>query len=211
MLQTANEHKEHQMQTRLFLVFAVLATAAVLPATALGKEIKSVTITGPGLDHQITLKGDGRLDAGTPIGDFAMESGFFPELFDTSPDPTLVERPDGPLGPKFEASYLFPNPETGELARVVQDVYPYAKPYPVTYVPAGRELWKGEDAHGGWYLARTDLKTVLVKAGLPRTAPAVRQSSGSSMGVWAGGAAGVAALLLAIGYLAYRRRTPASE
>jgi hypothetical protein len=199
------------MATRLFLVLAVLATAAVLPATALGKEIKSVTITGPGLDHQITLKGGGRLDAGTPIGDFAMQSGFFPELFDTSPDPTLVERPDGPLGPKFQATYLFPNPETGELARVVQDVYPYAKAYPVTYIPAGREIWTGEQAHGGWYLAPAELKTVLVKAGMPRTAQVVRKSSGSSMGALAGGAAGAAALLLAIGYLAYRRRSTASE
>jgi hypothetical protein len=109
------------MATRLFLVLAVLVTAALLPASALGKEIKSVTITGPGLDHQIVLKGGGRLDAGTPIGDLAMQSGFFPELFDTSPDPTLVERPDGPLGPKFQATYEFPNPETGEIARVVQD------------------------------------------------------------------------------------------
>jgi hypothetical protein len=182
----------------------------VLPTTALGKEIKSVTIAGPGLDHPITLKGGGRLVAGTPIGDLAMESGFFPELFDTSPDPTLVERPDGSLGPKFEASYLFPNPETGELARVVQDVYPYAKPYPVTYVPAGRELWKGERAHGGWYLAPATVKAVLVKAGLPRSAQAVHRSSGSSMGLWAGGAAGAAALLLALGYLVYHRRSSAA-
>jgi hypothetical protein len=199
------------MPNRLFLVLAVLATAAVLPATALGKEIKSVTITGPGLDQQITLAGGGRLDAGTPIGDFAMQSGFFPELFDTSPDPTLAERPDGPLGPKFQATYLFPNPETGEIGRVVQDVYPYAKPYPVTYVPAGREIWKGERAHGGWYLAQVDLKAVLVKAGLPRTAHVARRSSGSSMGIWAGGAAGAAALVLAIGFLAYRRGSTASE
>ena len=147
------------MATRLALVLAVLATAALLPATALGKEIKSVTITGPGLGHQITFHGGGRLDAGTPIGDLAMQSGFFPELFDTAPDPTLTERPEGTLGPKFQATYEFPNPETGEVATIVQDLYPYAKPYPVTYIPAGREVWKGEQAHGGWYLAQADLKT----------------------------------------------------
>lgn len=199
------------MATRLALVLAVLATAALLPATALGKEIKSVTITGPGLGHQITFQGGGRLDAGTPIGDLAMQSGFFPELFDTSPDPTLTERPKGTLGPKFQATYEFPNPETGEVATIVQDLYPYAKPYPVTFIPAGREVWKGEQAHGGWYLAPADLKTVLVKAGLPRTAHVVRKGSGSSMGVWAGGAAGAAALLLAVGYVFYRRRSAAAE
>jgi hypothetical protein len=198
------------MAIRLFLALAVFATAALLPSTALAKEIKSVTITGPGLDHQITFKGGGQLDAGTPIGDLAMQSGFFPELFDTSPDPTLVRKPAGPLGPRYQAAYEFPNPETGEVVRVVQDVYPYAKPYPVTYIPAGREIWKGEQAHGGWYQAPAELKAVLVKAGLPHTAQVVRKSSGSSMGLWAGGAAGVAALLLALGYFAYRRRSTAS-
>jgi hypothetical protein len=199
------------MATRLFLALAVLMTAALLPATALGKEVKSVTITGPGLDQKITLHGGGEIET-TPAGSLAMQSGFFPELFDTSPDPTLVRKPDGPLGPKYQATYEFPNPETGEVARIVQDVYPYAKPYPVTYIAGGREIWEGEDAHGGWYVAAADLKTVLVKAGVPRTAQAVRRNpgSGSSMGVWAGGAAGVAALLLGLGYLAYRRRSAAS-
>jgi hypothetical protein len=200
------------MATRLFFVLAVLATVAVLPANALGKEIKSVTISGPGIDHQLTLTGGGEREIeSTPAGKLAMQSGFFPELFDTSPDPTLVERPDGPLGPKLRAEYIFPNPETGELARVVQDVYPYAKPYPVTYIPAGREIWTGEAAHGGWYLAQPDLKAVLVKAGLPRTAQVVGRSSGSSMGAWAGGAAGAAALLLALGYLVYRLRAAEAE
>jgi hypothetical protein len=115
MLQTATQQEELQMTIRLSLVLAAVATAALLPAAALGKEIKSVTITGPGLAHPIALKGGGRLDAGTPIGDLA------------------------------------------------------------------------------------------------RTAPVVRRSSGSSMGVWAGGAAGVAALLLAIGYLVYRRGATALE
>jgi hypothetical protein len=199
------------MATRLFLALAVLVTAALLPASALGKEIKSVTITGPGLDHPINFEGGGRLDGGTPIGDLAMQSGFFPELFDTSPDPTLVRRPEGPLGPKYQATYEFPNPETGEIARVVQDLYPYAKAYPVTYIPAGRELWRGERAHGGWYLAPVELKAVLVRAGLPRTAQIARKSSGTSMGLWAGGAAGAGALLLALGSLAYRRRSSAPE
>jgi hypothetical protein len=197
------------MATRLFLVLGILVTAALLPATALGKEVNSVTITGPGLDSKITLPGGGEVES-TAAGNLAMLSGFFPELFDTAPDPTLVRKPDGPLGPKFQATYEFPNPETGELARIVQDVYPYAKPYPVTYIAAGRVVWTGEDAHGGWYLASADLKTALVKAGLPRTAHIVRRDPGSSMGVWAGGAAGVAALLLALGYFGYRRRSTAS-
>ena len=198
------------MAPRLFLVLAVVMTAALLPATALGKEIKSVTITGPGLDHAITLQGGGEIES-TPAGSLAMLSGFFPELFDTSPDPTLVRKPDGTLGPRFRATYEFPNPETGDIARIVQDVYPYAKPYPVTYIPADREIWKGERAHGGWFMAAADLRTVLVKAGLPRSAQVVRRSSGSSMGLWAGGAAGAGALLLALGYMAYRRRSTTSE
>jgi hypothetical protein len=198
------------MASRLVLVLAGLATAALIPASAFGKEINSVTITGPGLEHQITLRGGSEIES-TPAGSLAMQSGFFPELFDTSPDPTLTERPKGTLGPRFQATYEFPNPETGEVAKVVQDVYPYAKPYPATYIPAGRELWEGEQAHGGWYLAPTELKSALVKAGLPRTPRVERRSSGSSMGVWAGGTAGAALVLLALGYLVYRTRRAKPE
>jgi hypothetical protein len=198
------------MATRLFLLLGILVTAALLPAPALGKEVKSVTITGPGLNDEITLRGGGEVES-TVAGNFAMLSGFFPELFDTSPDPTLERKPDGPLGPKFQATYEFPNPETGELARIVQDVYPYAKPYPVTYIAAGREVWTGEDAHGGWYVTSADLKASLVKAGLPRTAHTVRHESPASMSMRAGGAAGVAVLMLALGYFGYRRRSTASR
>jgi hypothetical protein len=198
------------MASRTVAFLAVLVTAALLPAAALGKEVKGVTITGPGLDHRITLAGGGEVES-TAAGNLAMQFGFFPELFDTSPDPTLVERPKGNLGPKFQATYEFPNPETGQVAKIVQDVYPYAKPYPVTYIPRGRELWKGESAHGGWFLAPAQVKSLLVRAGLPRTASIARQSSGSSMGAWAGGSAGVAVLLLAAGYLVYRSRRPKPE
>jgi hypothetical protein len=200
------------MATRFALLLGALAAAVLLPAAALGKEIKSVTITGPGLGQAITFDGEGvQLETGTAIGDLVMQSGFFPELFDTAPDPTLTDRPKGALGPRFRAIYEFPNPETGELARIQQDLYPYAKPYPVTYIPKGREVWKGEEAHGGWYLAQPDLKALLVKAGLPRAAPVVRRSSGSSMGLWAGGVGGAAGLLLALGYVASRRRSTAAE
>jgi hypothetical protein len=199
------------MARRLGLTLVLLTLAAALAQAASAKEIDSVTISGPGISDQISLAG-GResLEQDTPIARLVEASGFFPEVFDTAPDPT-VPKPKGDLGPRYVAVYVFPNPETGEPARVEQEIYPYAKPYPVTHVRAGREVWDRGRTHGGWILARSDLKATLVAAGLPRTAPAVRSGGGSSMGIWAGGGAGAAALVLGLAFLLYRQRRPKAQ
>ena len=57
-------------------------------------------------------------------------------------------------------------------------------------------------------LARSELKTALVRAGLPRTAPVVGGGSSSSMSLWAGGGAGAAAVMLGLAFFLYRTRRP---
>ena len=111
------------MARRFGLALVVFAAAAALAPAAVAKEIDSVTITGPGLDRSISLAG-GRhsLDADTPIARLVQESGFFPEVFDTAPDPTLTQRPKGDLGPRYVALYVFPNPENGERPAVLVQV-----------------------------------------------------------------------------------------
>jgi hypothetical protein len=57
-------------------------------------------------------------------------------------------------------------------SRVVQYIYPYAKPVALTYMKPGQPFWDSETALGGWYRASTGLKRMLVRAGLPTKAHA---------------------------------------
>ena len=70
----------------------------------------------------------------------------------------------------YRVVYLVPGPE-GVESRIVQLVYPFAKPVVLTYVRPGQIFWDGRETHGGWYHARAVLKRVLERAGLPARAP----------------------------------------
>jgi hypothetical protein len=50
----------------------------------------------------------------------------------------------------------------------------------VTYTAPGQPFFGTEKTRGGWFVARPDLKQVLVDAGLPATAP---WSGGSGLGL----------------------------
>ena len=72
------------------------------------------------------VQGDGELP-GTALGTLTTASGFFPQVFGQTPDPTQRQRPAGTLGPRYVATYLVPGPN-GSSSRLVQHLYPYAKP-----------------------------------------------------------------------------------
>jgi hypothetical protein len=152
---------------RKYLVAAALVALA-LPALAAAKGPASASISGPGLERALTITGDGETP-GTALGTLANASGFFPQMFGQSPDPTLTSRPSGSLGPRYKVVYLVPGPNATP-SRVVQYIYPYAKPVAVTYMKPGQPFWEVETAHGGWYRARAGLKRMLIRAGLPATA-----------------------------------------
>ena len=72
-----------------------------------------------------------------------------------------------------------PGPDN-QRSELVQDIYPYAEPTPVTYMAPGQRFWTTERTHGGWYVTSFEpLKEQLVAAGLPATAPAVGSDGGS--------------------------------
>ena len=130
------------------------------------------------------------------------EGGFFPQTFGMSPDPVKRARPSGELGPRYDVSYVVPGPSTDTLR---QQLYPYASGGPVTYMEPGQEFWSDQRTHGGWLRASAGLKSMLVQAGLPRTAPGTRHGSSSGrtalmLGGGLGFVVGVGTLLL------YRRR-----
>jgi hypothetical protein len=194
------------MRMRFLLVVVV---ALALPAWADAKGPASASITGPGLSGAVSIKGEGENGAGTPLGDVTFGGGFFPAVYGQSPDPMLQQRPKGDLGPRYTLTFVVPGPNS--ITSIVhQDVYPYAKPYPVTYLKPGMPFWDGQKTYGGWFLAAPELKAGLLKAGLPATAPV----AGGDGGFWSAGSiaalsAGLAAALgLAAGAALLLRRRP---
>jgi hypothetical protein len=161
---------EERIAMRTYLVAAALV-ALLLPALAAAKGPASASIAGPGLDRALAVRGDGEMP-GNPLGSLATASGFFAQMFGQTPDPTLKVRPTRLLGPRYSVVYVVPGPNNIQ-SRVVQYVYPYAKPVPVTYMKPGQAFWTKEKAHGGWYRAAPSLKRTLVRMGLPATAPTV--------------------------------------
>ncbi len=155
---------------RLVLLAAAAALAAALVTTsALAKGASEAKLTGPGLGSGITLAGEGQV-GGEQLMQLAETAGFFPAVFLRSPNPMLSTRPEGALGPRYTITYTMPGP-SGVVDELRQNLYPYAKPSPVTYVEPGQRFFGTEKTVGGWYVASTTLKDDLVAAGLPETPP----------------------------------------
>jgi hypothetical protein len=194
------------MKLRISILAAAVA-ALVLAMPALAKGPSEATINGPGLKGGgIHLKSDGGGDpsSGTPLGNLTESGGFFPAAYGQQPDPMVKARPRGELGPKYTVVYKVPGPD-GDTATLKQDLYPYAANGPVTYMKPGQEFFDGMRTHGGWYLAPRDLKSQLVDAGLPSSAPS--GGSGTSWPIaWSAVSIAGAALLLAATFVAFRRR-----
>jgi hypothetical protein len=187
---------------RKLLVLATVVTLAGLAVTApaLAKGPSAASLTGPGLDRALPVKGEGEMGVGTPLGSLVQLGGFFPQMFAEVPDPTTSVRPTADLGPRYRVVYRVPGPNGNSM--VIQDVYPYAKT-PVTYMRSGQGFWGSERTHGGWFVSGPGLKVTLVGIGLPKSAPPPPASGGSFPWVWLG--AGVLAVLVLLALVLRRR------
>jgi hypothetical protein len=194
----------------LSVLALVTVGALVAASTALGKGATQATISGPGLKGGgIVLKSDngGDPSSGSRLGQLAEASGFFPAVFDQAPDPMLRDRPKGTLGPKYTAVYVMPGPD-GSTSTIRQDLYPYAKPYALSYTKPGQRFWdRGQGTHGGWFMTTSAVRTVLE---LPSQPPLGAPGGGSGWLRWVAIvitlAAGLA--LLAVASLVALRRRP---
>ncbi|HEX7255769.1 MAG TPA: hypothetical protein VF236_07560 [Gaiellaceae bacterium] len=185
---------------RLLLALAIAALA--LPAAALGKGPTAAMLEGPGTDG-ISFAGYDK--AGPDLGELTQQAGLWATVFGQSPDPRLPGRPDGDLGPRFTLTYTVPGAGGDDL--ILQDVYPYATPAPVTYTAPGQKIFDRQTL-GGWVQAGPDLKTTLVSAGLPSTASAT--SRGTSLPTSSATLLVLAALFVAATALLLRRRARAA-
>jgi hypothetical protein len=184
---------------RRLLLLATVGTLAALAVTApaSAKGPSTASLTGPGLDRALPVKGEGESGPGTPLGSLVQFGGFFQQVFGQSPDPTTRTRPAGDLGPRYRVVYRVPGPNGNST--LVQDVYPYAKPSPLTHMRAGQRFWDGMRTKGGWFVSDAGLKQALVRAGLPKSPPKAAPAAdrGSFPWAWTGvGAVGVLLLLV---------------
>jgi hypothetical protein len=195
------------MAIRIRVIGAVALIAALaLPAAASAKGPSLARITGPGLTATVTINGDGEGGTATALGLLVNETGFFPQTFGQSPDPLLREQPAArQLGARYTVTYIVPGPSTSVLR---QDLYPYAAGGALSYMEPGQQIWD-QKTHGGWYRAgiSSELRQMLVNAGLPATAPAAVRSRNTShlkqVRVALGAGAGI---VLAAGALILLRR-----
>ena len=150
--------------------------ALVLPGTALAKGPSAAMIAGPGLT---TIRVTGSEGSSTPFWRLVEATGWFEAAWGPSRLPQ--EAPQGVLGPRYTITWKVPS-----SSRLHQDVYPYAKPSPVTYMPRGQEIY-GTPVKGGWYTGGTKLAKTLAAVGAPAQPPpaplasptAARATSGS--------------------------------
>jgi hypothetical protein len=169
----------------------ITIAALTLPAVAFGKGASEATIEGPGLDRAMAIPGDGE-GGGTMLGRLVELSGFFPSVFERSPNPMLETQPDVELGPRYTVHYVMPGPE-GQESILEQHLYPYAEPYPVSYTKPGQPFWgaesqdvaarrDGQHTFGGWYVSTAELKQTLAEIGLPSRPPSPGDRGG--IGGW---------------------------
>jgi hypothetical protein len=147
------------------LALVLLAAAAFAPA-ALAKGPSAASITGPGLERALSVKGT---ESSGLLGDLTQYAGFFPAAFGQEPSPLLARRPAN-LGPRYTIHYVVPG---DRIYHLTQDLYPYARDGSVTYMRPDQPIF-GMDSRGGWYRGGAVLKRTLVAAGLPRAAPRPR-------------------------------------
>jgi hypothetical protein len=188
------------MKRTLALTFFL---ALALAGTATAKGPTKATITGPGLSHPIVLNGTPESNLGSRFGSLIEDGGWFPEVFQQSPDSTSRTAPTSQLGPRYDAVYVVPT-GNGQSVTIRQELYPFAAGGPVTHVRPGQPIFD-MTSHGGWYRPPAALRTTLVALGLPRQSPSLKEA-GLGTGAWAGIAAGCALLLAAAAFLLRRHR-----
>jgi hypothetical protein len=190
---------------RALSAVAALAAMLLLPGTAVAKGPSAASISGPGLDHAISIQGYGEGANSSPLGILVEQGGFFAQAFEQTPSATSRRRPSTQLGPRYVVTYIVPGGSSGN-ATLHQDLYPYAANGPASYMAPNQTFWETQKTPGGWFRGNVQLRQMLVKAGLPARAPSQREAHAGRLGVALETGAGVAAAAAAFA-LFYRRRS----
>jgi hypothetical protein len=138
----------------------IVIVALALPATALAKGPSRAAIAGPGLT---AIRISGAEGSATPFWRLVEAAGWFEAAWGPSHLPKSP--PQGELGPRYTITWTVPSSSS-----LRQDVYPYAKPYPVTYMHSGQTIYD-TPVRGGWFVGGMKLRKALARLGVPAEAP----------------------------------------
>lgn len=144
----------------------IVLVALALPATAFAKGPSKALIAGPGLT---TIRISGSEGSSTPFWTFVETAGFFEAAWGTSRLPQAT--PKGDLGPRYTITWIVPS-----SSRLHQDLYPYATPSPVTYMPRGQEIYE-TNVRGGWFVGGEKLDKALQRIGVPARPPSTSSAA----------------------------------
>jgi hypothetical protein len=149
-------------------VVAALALS-FLAAPASAKGASKIVIEGPGLVHPITVE-PGESTSTDRLWPLMMDSRFFLGLCHgrCGSRSRLARRPSQGLGPRYTLTYTMNLDVTSH--EVVQYVFPYARPNPVTYMPAHQTFLEHHKTGGGWFITPQRMERELITLGLPATA-----------------------------------------
>lgn len=126
-------------------------------------------ITGPGLAHPITLREPGSSTIGPDLANVVTQSGFFVGIWGgTDAHGRLAHRPAGSLGPRYTITYTIASADRPS-SDIVQYVFPYAEPRPITYMPPNQEYWGNAETKGAWFAGNVGFRETLIGLGLPAT------------------------------------------
>jgi hypothetical protein len=187
--------------TRATLTVAAALAALALPALAAAKEPTAATIEGPGLGEPLTIQGSADDQDGSPLARLVVAGGIGAAMFGhRSPDPMSPTQPPGDLGPRYSVTYVVGGPY-GKDYELAGEIYPYAKPRPLTYMQPGQSFFETFRTHGGWFVGGPKLRRALLDAGLPSDPPDDGGRAGPSawmIELLAAGAVGFAAIVISM-------------
>lgn len=158
----------------------IVLVALVLPATAAAKGPSKAAIAGAGIT---TIRISGAEGSSTPFWRLVEATGWFEAAWG-SPSHLPQAKPQAELGPKYTITWTVPSSN-----KLYQDVYPYAKPYPVTFMPRGQELYD-TPVKGGWFVGGANLGKILERLGVPAEPPQAPPSPASPSKVTPSSASG---------------------
>jgi hypothetical protein len=179
----------------------VALALSFLAAPASAKGASKIVIQGPGLVHPITVEA-GESTSADQLWPLMIDSRFFLGLCHGRCGSTsrLARRPSQGLGPRYTLTYTM-NLDV-RPHEVIQYVFPYARPNPVTYMPARQTFLQHHKTGGGWFFAPERLERELITLGLPATAAEATSVAPSPTPIPTPGQHGSAVLWIALGVVA---------